>query len=402
MEGFVPVRVLEKIMEALQEGRDLNEAELLEAREALSKAMGPEDRLEIGIPRIGFSSEGEVRFLRPGESVQAVLPPARGEYQSLSLGKLLRGVATGRWEGAEMERRALQEGTDALGGFLVPHPLSAKLIDLARNRSVCISAGAQTIPMPSSDLKFATVLQDPVACWRGEGEEITESDMSFGQVELKAKTLAALCRLSVELLEDGQNVEQVVTNALSQALALELDRAALFGLGPDTSDEPLGLYNYDNVIRVSMGDNGGVLENYAPLVEGIGAILTNNHPDHRQLAVVMNPREFATLNSFQDNLGQPLKPPLAYEEIGRKLISNQIPTNLTKGTANNASCIFIGDFREMAIGVRTELKLEVSRYSGDAFSKLQVLVRAYLRADVLITRPSWFSVLDGIIPPSGG
>ena len=42
------------------------------------------------------------------------------------------GLATGYWDGAEAERRAMSEGTATAGGHLVPTPLAARVIDKAR------------------------------------------------------------------------------------------------------------------------------------------------------------------------------------------------------------------------------------------------------------------------------
>jgi hypothetical protein len=52
----------------------------------------------------------------------------------LSFDRYLRGMATADWTGAPHER-ALAEGTVGAGGALVPAPLSARVIDLARNRT---------------------------------------------------------------------------------------------------------------------------------------------------------------------------------------------------------------------------------------------------------------------------
>jgi HK97 family phage major capsid protein len=336
----------------------------------------------------------EVRFLRPEEKLSSIVSPSlEGDY---SLGKFLRGLVTGDWKGAVPERRALEITDPTLGGYLVPHPLAARIIDLARNRSVCVQAGALTIPMESNTLDVAVIDEGPVAYWRPEGTAITESNMAFSLKTFTAKTLAALVRCSVELFEDAQNLDSVVSTSLAQALALELDRAALFGAG--SNSEPLGLYNTTGVHKVDMGTNGGALEGYAPFVAAIQRVMEANGPDPRDMCLVLSPREYAKLNMLLDKNNNPLQAPQAFQEIRRKLVSNQIPTDLTKGSSENASVAIIGDFSQLWIGMRTNLVLEVSREAGDAFSKMQVLIRAYMRADILVARPGFFAVVDGIIP----
>lgn len=355
----------------------------------------------------GFSSDNgeEIRMLRPDEKIaDHVRYRSIGMEEregSLSFGRYIRGIVTGDWDGAEHEKRALKEGDDTLGGYLVPSPLSAKIIDLARNASVCMRAGALTIPMESNTLDLAKILQDPTAYWRGENKPITVSDMSFGKLTLKARTLAALVKVSVEVIEDAMNLDQIVSSALSQALALELDRACIFGEG--TPIEPLGLYNTEGVQVIDMGENGAALDSYLVFSQAAGKIADANGPEARNLALAMSPREYTEMDGWTDTLGQPLKPTKSYEDM-RKFISNQIPTNMTKGAADDASIMIAGDFSQMLVGMRTNIAVKVSEdaadETGSAFTDMQVWIRAYLRADLVVARPPWFCVIDGVIPPA--
>lgn len=347
------------------------------------------------------SSPDAVRALRPEERITDYLIRERRDIlpdgvmdQTLSLGKMLRGIVTGDWRGAEAERRAMGIGTDSLGGFLVPHPLSSRIIDLARAQARVIQAGALTVPMDSSTLRLAKVLTDPRGYWKPENAAITESDMTFGPLELKAKTLAALVRVSVELLEDAQNLGQVVETALSEALGLELDRAALLGSG--VGEEPLGVYNIAGVTKIDMGDNGAALTDYVPFSKAAQAVQEANGTP---VTLLWAPRTAGETERLKDTTGQPLQPPQSFQAL-RKYPTTQIPTNLTKGTATNATFAVVGDFSNLLIGVRTNLLLEASREANDAFKNLQVLIRAYLRADVAIARPNHFAIVDGIIPPA--
>ena len=83
------------------------------------------------------------------------------------------------------------------------------------------------------------------------------------------------------------------------------------------------------------------------------------------------------------------------------MVTNQIPNNLTHGSANTASDAFVGQFDQCMIGMRTGLVMEVSRVAADstgsAFANTQLWVRAYLRADVQLAHPLAFNVLTGIL-----
>ena len=171
---------------------------------------------------------GDLRVLKPEERLSSLVGAAPDPF---SMRKFLRGVISGDWKGADLERRAMSEGALTGGGYLMPEFWSANVIDLARNKARIFQAGAQTIPMPTSEVHLARQTADPTAQWHIENATIASSDLTFDQANLYARTLVALVKLSVELGEDAVNVDAVVEAALSKALAIQLDRAALRGKG---------------------------------------------------------------------------------------------------------------------------------------------------------------------------
>ncbi len=333
-----------------------------------------------------------IRALRPSERI------CREGSAGLSWGRLIRGLVTGDWRNAEMEQRALAEGVGSEGGYLVPTPLAGRVIDLARAKATVVQAGAATVPMDSNTLTIAKVASDPTASWRAENAAITASDMVFDRIQFSAKTLAALIKVSVELIEDSQLLAGTVENALSQALGLELDRAALYGSG--AGSEPKGIKNTTGVQTYSMGTNGAALTNYSPFSQAVEKIATANGAAN---AAIYAPRTAGELDRLVDTTGQPMRPPQSFASL-RTFATTQIPVNLTQGTANNASDAFVGDFSQLLIGMRTQIRIEVSREASDAassaFANMQVFIRAYLRADIALAQPSHFCVITGIIPPT--
>ena len=225
-----------------------------------------------------------------------------------------------------------------------------------------------------------------------EGAEGTESDMTFGAYVLRSRTLMALCRVSVELAEDAYNLGSLVESSMSSALALELDRAALRGMG--AAEEPMGILNTDGVTVTSMGPDGAALTTLEPFSQAVQDIAEANG---EATSVILSPREWGTIDRMLDGDGKPLTPLPSWAAL-RKYVTNQIPINLAHGMATTASEAYIGDFTKCLIGMRTQLTLEVSREAGTAFHNLQMLIRAYLRADVCLTQPGHFVVLTGIIP----
>lgn len=353
--------------------------------------------------RFSFSQESDyenaLRAIGPNESFADAVGYDGPAFEG-DIGDYLRGIALGDWRGND-QLQSIAVGTGSAGGFLVPSPLSNQIIDTARNKSRVIQAGARVIPMPSNTLDIAKVTGDPNSSWKAENEVIVPSDMTFGRIQLRAKTLTALVKMSVEAFEDCMNIGELVNNTLGEVLALELDRAALYGSG--AGSEPTGLLNISGVGEVDMGGNGAALTSYAPFANAITDIMTANGPGPEGLAAIFSPRVWGELENLVDGDDNPLRAPRSYEHL-RKYVTNQVSVTSEHGNADNASEIFVGDWTQLLWGVKTELQIETSRVASDsagsAFENLQVWVRAYLRADIHLARPGFFSVVKGVIPPS--
>ena len=312
------------------------------------------------------------------------------------MGKALRGMITGNWSNAELERRTMSVGTPSAGGYLIPSPVAALVLDAARNKSVCVGLGAMTVPMTTSTLTMAKVDDDPSVYWRAENEAITEDeDMALGAMAFEAQALGCLVRTSIELIEDAPNAGELIMTAISGALGAELDRVALVGNG---TTEPKGLFLTSNVGAVSMGTDGAVLVGYSKFVEAAQKVLEGNGTPS---GFVFAPRTWAALENSLSGEGQFIMMPPGLSGMQFK-VSNQIPVDQIQGDADNASCIFCGGWENLFFGMRTQVVLEASRVGDtDAFSKMQVLIRGYLRADVQVARPNQFSIVKGIIPSVG-
>lgn len=316
-----------------------------------------------------------------------------------SIGKAIRGISTGNWNNASFERRALESGTPTSGGYLLPLPVSSAIIDSARDKSVCVALGARTVPMNTGRLTMARVDADPDVYWRAEGAAITEDvSMAVGAMEFTARSVAALVRCNIELLEDAENCGDMIFTALTGAIAAELDRAAMFGTGAD-DDMPLGIVNTTGISKVTLTGEGAPLVGYGNFVKAAGKILEANGTPG---GFAMSPRSWVSLQNSLSGEGQFILIPPGIADMKFR-VSSAIPNDLEYGTsATNTSCIIAGGWENLYLGMRTGIVLEASRVAGsDTFSKMQVLVRAYLRADVQIARAAQFCVVEGIAPSVG-
>ena len=326
------------------------------------------------------------RALNHGEKL------TRNSEDYLSPGKYLKGCLTGDWTGAESELRAFSGNLGTSGGFLIPEVLSSMFIDVARNQSRVIQAGAQTISVPSRDVVIAKVTKDASTSYKQENEAATDNDMEFGYITLQSRTLVSYATISHELLQDATaNLDQIVMNAFGEAISLEMDRAALFGSG--VAGRPLGLYNYNGIGIVSPNVNGFNISNYDEFSEAIQDIENANGTAK---AAIFSPRTAAQLRELKEaTTNAYLSAPSFFTDL-KRLTTNQVPNNLTYGTATDASAAFIGDFSQVLFAVRQNLRIETSNHAGEAWQRYQFKIRATLRYDIAVLRPSHFSVIKGI------
>ena len=274
--------------------------------------------------------------------------------QQLSFDRYLKGLATGNWDGAEHER-ALSEGTLTAGGHLVPTPLSARVIDLARNQARVFQAGAITVPMGAQTLKLARLTGEGAPAWKAENAPITDADMTFDSVTFTARTLVRLVKLSVELFEDADpSSEDVIARAFASQLALELDRVALRGTG--TAPEPRGVLNISGVTITTHGANGANITNYDWLLDAAGVVLANNFDPTAHIVAPRTVTSLAKLKEATTNAYMTPPPSLL-----PRLPTKQVPINLTVGTSTDTSEIYTAQWDQLMVGIRTQFNLQFLR-----------------------------------------
>lgn len=308
---------------------------------------------------------------------------------NFGFGEFVRGMVMGT-NNLDI-RNALSEGTDSAGGYTVPTALQRQLIDVMRARTVCVQAGAMTVPLDTATNTIVRIASDPVAGWRLENGSVAESDPTFEGVVLAPKSLAVIVKVSRELLDDSMNLEQALLEAFGGAMAAEVDRVGLVGSG--TAPEPPGIFNTTGINVVSMGTDGATLTGYGSLLDAVYEIELDNGP--APTGMVMHPRTKRVIAGFADTTGQPLQAPPALAEV-KPYVTTNMPINQTQGTAINASSIIVGDFSQMFLGVRQELRVEVLRESFA--DKLQYGFLAHMRFDVAVAQPKAFCAIKGIIP----
>lgn len=330
--------------------------------------------------------------IQPGESVRswAETHDKRTDFddpaqRDATLGDAAVGLIRG-------ERRAQQMGDDSKGGFMLTESISSSFIDRLRNRLVVSRAGSPTIAfeVPGADsLSFANLESDATAYWRPETVEITESTLTFGKITARPKVVSAFCRISEELALHARNAPEIINRSLSEALALEIDRAALLGVG--AAGEPTGVINWPG-IQSTTGDDSTTADS---LIDWANAIAVQNGPKMDQLSMLTTPTHLNRIRKQKDGAGLYLAPNMPEEfRRMRKFATNQLRDD--RPSTSNRSEILFGNFGELALITRLRIRIDVGHIDTD-FQKLQFSVRAWAMVDTAVFQPKVFHHVDNLL-----
>lgn len=327
-----------------------------------------------------------VPVLEQRHAIASLYQSGNSAAEELGVGGFLRALYRGAQ--TDLERRVLSESSIGSGGAMVPLPVAAGILDELRASTVAFRAGCRTVPMASQSLTFGRLTKTPVGAWRAENAAIVEDESTFDQVTMKAKSWALRCKISRELLEDGQNVDSIIRSAFAASGALALDQAILFGDG--TANQPLGISNTAGIQATALN---GALSNWDPILDGV--LDLENVNAGTVSAMIMAPRTNRTIRGFKDTTGNPLTAPADVGTIPR-LTTTSVPVNEAVGAGANGSSVLLGDFSQVYVGMRTSLQISVLNelYAENG----QVGFVAWMRADVLVIRPQTLLRLSGITP----
>lgn len=313
------------------------------------------------------------------------------------LADLVLGVVGKKSESA---MKAMGYSIGSNGGYFLRQEVANEIIELFRAQTVVTQLGATVVPMAGIEsLTYRKQLTGAQAGYRGEAQAITQSEPTFGVVNLQLKELVAATRVNRRLLKNSaENLEAMIRNDLQIAINLRGDKAALVGTGGIANDsystgaEPRGVRYTTNVTSTALGANGAVpaIEDF---VDAWGRIEDANVPVSGSWGIAMSPRTKRTLENLVDTTGQLLD--VARWSQGYKyLTTTQISNTETVGSSSDCSAVYLGAWEYLIIGLGQDVEINVSeevyRTTGEIY------IEAIMMHDCGVAQPDAFEVLTGV------
>lgn len=298
-------------------------------------------------------------------------------------------------------QRDLVAGTPAYGGNLVATDHHAEsFIALLRNRSHVINMGATTIADLSGNVAIPSQSGAASTFWVAEGGAPTESAQTFGQVPLTPKTVGAFTDFTRRmLLQATPDIESIVRADLAGIIGVEMDRVAIAGSG--LNNEPLGILNASGIGAVAIGTNGGAIT-WTHVLQLEEAIANANADEGAALAYMTNNKARRALKGTTKVSGDAgagfiwsdeARDADGYGTLNgyRAAASNNVPSNLTKGTGTNLSAMIFGNWADVLIGQWGGLDILVDKITNGTSGGTRVI--ALLDMDIAIRRIASFAAI---------
>lgn len=276
------------------------------------------------------------------------------------------------------------------------------IIDVLMPKMVLNGLGVQKLSGLVGNLDMPTASTLPAAGWNTENGTATEKSPAFGKVTFSPKRLAAFIAVSNQLmLQSSNSIDTYVREFLLNAMALELEKAAIKGGG---SNEPVGILGNSN-INIAYAGNAASNSTNANGAAAVWADVVNldklvDVANAQGNAYITNPKVKAALQLTPRQSsgveGNFVLPSATNELNGYPFNwSTTVPSNLSKGSSSTLSALIYGDFTKMAIASWGGMELTVDPYSGAKGGLTNVILNSYL--DVNLLQPTAFAAIKDIV-----
>ena len=282
-------------------------------------------------------------------------------------------------------RRDLTVGTATAGGHLVgTDHLGDQFVDALRSRLVFNELGARFMTGLRGDVAIPKLATGVSAGFVAENGATSEVNAVFSQITMSPKSLGAFTDISrLLMIQSDPSVEQIVRDDLLNAIAQKIEDVAIEGGG---SNEPTGITGTAGIGSVAIGTNGGAIAwddivNLVKEVEVDNAAINGN-----TLAYLTNPKVKSLMASTAkvastDSvmlLDAPWNSLYGYNLS----ITNNVPSDLTKGTGTALSAMIFGDFSQLMMGFFSTPDVLVDPYTAGSTGAVRIRVMQELDISV--------------------
>lgn len=291
-----------------------------------------------------------------------------------------------------LRERALGTGEATGGATLVGEQRMPDLIDLLRNKSRCLEAGARLYTGLVGNVQFTKKTGAPTVHWMQENPPTgaAQSQPTYGYLELTPKTQIGTVKVPRQLLTQASiDVEADIKSDLAIGTGTALDLAALHGSG--VGNQPIGIYSAADVQSKAFGGVPALAT-----VSAMTGLVADANADFGALSFMTTPLMAELLTRTEKASGYPVYMWDGTLQDGVMLgyparATNQISKTL-EGAAKHG--VIFGNWNDLLVGLwGNDLEVVVDVVTLAAFG--QIVLTSYAMADTGIRRGPSFVKATG-------
>jgi HK97 family phage major capsid protein len=266
--------------------------------------------------------------------------------------------------------KALSEGDDGSGGYLVPTEFRAELVEDIKDLPVMRNL-VTVIPMGTDSLELPTLASDVKTSWGSENTAISTTTARFGTLTFTPYRLNTMMYTSRELVADSAiAVVPLITRLFSQAIGRAEDTAIIAGTG---SGQPTGIFKSGNTYGgINNSNNASTL---AVAVKKLPFKLGTAY--RRNARWVMNSTAMAAVATLKDSNGQFL-----YKEGVEGLTPHRLAGyEVVEQNDMAEETLLLGDLSYYYFADREQMSVETTTQGAGTFEKHQVAIKVVERID---------------------
>ena len=311
----------------------------------------------------------------------------------------------------ELEERA--GSTSNYAGLVVPQYLVDQYSAFAKaGRPFGNAVRSLNLPADGMSVNLSRVTTSTTATVQAaEGDAASDTTLDDTLLTMNVFTVSSAQVLSLQALERGSNVDEVLVEDMASSYATTLDNMLINGSG--SSGQPTGVLNTSGIDDIDVDDaSPTAAETYVQIIKAIGNVQSNyfQGPD----LIVMHPRRAAYLAGGLDSSNRPIFQPTVttasnvigtgqFSDYGAPsfsvagipvLVDGNIPTNL--GTGTDEDRIIVLNSREFLLFEENGGTPQMVRYDAN-MANLQASMVMYGYAAAGVRNPKAVSVIQGTL-----
>ena len=391
------------------------------------------------------------RFLKPGDTAEAIrngwsrdkfvefimdrmasahtdttathIGLSKTEIKRYSLSRAVVAASTGKWDAAGFElecsravekltgqtaqgfllpndlfQRDLVVGTATSAGNLVPTEFRGDLfVDVLRNNLVASRLGVRMLTGLTGNVDIPRKATASVIGSVTEIGSASQSDITTAKLTLSPKRMSAYTVASLRALQQsGLALDPLLRDDLLQGVAVQIENGYINGTGTDPQMQ--GLRYATGIGTVAAGSNGGTVT-WGNIVGLESACANANAEPDRLSGYLTNTKQRGNLKQVQMGTNLPFiwangDTPVNGYRVG---ITNNVPSNLTKGTATTicSAAFFSSDWSMSVIGLFGAPDVTVDPYTKADTGEVKITINAF--ADSGVRQPGAFAKCEDLL-----